>query len=88
MEVAEHRFLRHVEVRWLQLLPVVEHVLEQMAPLKEFFQSASHRSTGARAPFIRDALLNPVTLCDLLFLQSALKALDQFETLFQSVSTK
>ena len=86
MEVIEHRFLRHVETRWLQLLTVVERVIEQLPALTEFFQTANLRSTGVRAPAIRDMLVNPVSKCDLLFLQSSLKALAQFESLFQSVS--
>ena len=91
MEVAEHRFLRHIPTRWLQLLPVIDRVLEQFLPLKAFFQEAAHRAqrdvTQNRAARIRDMLLNPVTKCDLLFVQSSIKGLVHFETLFQKVST-
>jgi hypothetical protein len=89
MEVTPRRFLRHIQTRWLQILPVVERVLEQLAPLTSFFQQAAHRAqrdaTFTRASNIRDTLLNPVTKCDLLFIQTSVKGIAQFELTFQRV---
>jgi hypothetical protein len=85
MEVEEHRFLRHVETRWLQLLPVVDRVIEQTPSLLPFFQVAATRLTCPRASKIRDVLLDPITLCDLHYLHSALKSLNGFLMVLQTV---
>ena len=85
MEVAEHRFLRHAETRFLQLLPVVERFLEQLPALLEFFQTASFRLSANKVSSIRERLLKPSTKCDALFLQSTLSSLNAFVLLFQRV---
>ncbi|PAA92765.1 hypothetical protein BOX15_Mlig005655g3, partial [Macrostomum lignano] len=37
LELQSHRFLRRVETRWIQLLPVVNRLVEQLEGLREFF---------------------------------------------------
>jgi hypothetical protein len=78
--------LRYSETRWLQILAVVDRVLDQFKALKAFFQRAVHRAGHARVGEIHRLLQDDLTRCDLLFLQSCLKPLNNFEKIFQGVS--
>ena len=39
MGLAKHKFLKHVECRWLSLQPAVLSILEQLEGLKRYFLS-------------------------------------------------
>jgi hypothetical protein len=88
LEVAEHRFLRRVEIRWVQLLPVVQRLQEQLPALKEYFFNVLPSSRPddlktERVQCIRRLLQDETTTLHLNFLASTLPILDKFEKLYQ-----
>lgn len=91
MEVEYHKFLRHVETRWLQCLPVIERLLEQYDALVYFFSSLATRSRSSvgsdRLMRLKLALSDPMTRALLMFLSHALKPLNCFEKVFQCSGT-
>lgn len=80
-EIKKLAFLRPVETRWLQLLPVVERVLRLLQPLVKYF--AESKPHGANFASIRADLRDPKVQFFLHFLSEILKPLEQFELLFQ-----
>lgn len=86
-DVEKHKFIRLVDTRWLQCLPVIERVLEQLDALKHFFESMVRQPNTScaceRMHRIQKALENPLTECFLRFLATVLKPLGDFEKLFQ-----
>lgn len=79
------KFVRHVETRWLQLLPVVQVVLKQYDLLIQFFQENSENLSieKDRVERIMTALRNAQTKATLLMLEDTLRPMEKFEKLFQ-----
>lgn len=92
MDVAPLRFQRHIITRWLQIVPVLDRLVPQLPALTSYFQQQATLSQNSREPTldraqsIRDNLLDKSVICDLYFLQAALRDLQEFELLFQRVS--
>ena len=56
MGLAKHKFLKHVECRWLSLHPALLRILEQMNGLKRYFLTVLHEkqsSSTSNAQYIR-----------------------------------
>lgn len=88
LEVQSHRLLRRVETRWLQILPVVNRVLEQLPALKKYFldvlpQQKPDELRNERVVELRASLREIALELDLCFLQAILPTLDQFEKAYQ-----
>ncbi|PAA75497.1 hypothetical protein BOX15_Mlig029859g2 [Macrostomum lignano] len=86
LQVAQHRMLRRVETRWVQLLPVVNRLIEQYDSLEEFFvknPSLIEQKTK-KTKEIAEHLKSTHTLLNLQFLAAVLPHLDQFEKAFQT----
>lgn len=87
-EVECHKFLRLVETRWLQCLPVIERILEQLPALKHYFNEMMNRppsSAGSRDRLKRltNAVSDPFIECTLNFVRMVLVPLNEFEKAFQ-----
>uniref|UniRef100_A0A0K8RJW7 Uncharacterized protein n=1 Tax=Ixodes ricinus TaxID=34613 RepID=A0A0K8RJW7_IXORI len=80
-------FLRHVNSRWLTLLPSIERVLKLYDALKTFFsKSWVPRTSSARHSRLASAFTDSTLRAKLLFVQNAAQIFDKFQTLFQSKS--
>ncbi|XP_077488859.1 uncharacterized protein LOC144099438 [Amblyomma americanum] len=78
-------FLRHVNSRWLTLLPSVERILKSFDALKAFFsKSGQPRCSSMRHGRLSSAFCDKTLRAKLFFLQNAAQIFDRFQTLFQS----
>ncbi|KAJ8033350.1 hypothetical protein HOLleu_23560 [Holothuria leucospilota] len=86
LELDEVNFVRHVQSRWLTLLPAVDRVISQMSGLREYFlKTLALRSTekSDRYKHICRLLNDDTTEVQLLFLQCVKELFDSFLRAFQ-----
>ena len=86
LELDEVNFVRHVQSRWLTLLPAVDRVISQMSGLREYFlKTLALKSTEKSDRYKRICrLLNDdTTEVQLLFLQCVKELFDSFLRAFQ-----
>lgn len=93
MELPNHRMLRRVETRWIQLLPVVVRLLEQLPALRNYFLQKLPLEkkvdmTNPRVARIRSALQDPLLEIELNFLKAVLAITDKFEKYFQKSTSE
>ncbi|XP_040063055.1 uncharacterized protein LOC120837616 [Ixodes scapularis] len=79
-------FLRHVNSRWLTLLPGLERLLDQFEALQEFFSRNKPVRAAAltRHERLAAAFSDKALRAKLLFVKNAAELFQKFETLFQS----
>lgn len=77
-------FLRHISSRWLSLMPALERLLEQLAPLKSVLAAeAPVRSSGSIKERLRKTINNKEFCAKALFMKNAAEIFTKFLTLFQ-----
>lgn len=84
-----HAFIKHIQVRWLTLLPAIGRVLEQLEALKKYFKDLPSVDKGAerrnRYIRIRRKIDDEKNMrIQMEFLLSIGEIFKKFETLFQS----
>ena len=88
LDLDEIVFLRHVESRWLSLLPAVERVKSQLPALLEYFKKLPDTdkkiNSNERYKKIMVILTAPETIVQLCFLKSIKPVLDRFQQMFQT----
>ena len=87
LDLDEVVFLRHVESRWLLLLPAAETVKDQFPALLEYFKKLAEADKikgNERYRRIMSFLTSPETMVQLSFLVSLKPVFDQFLQLFQT----
>ena len=88
LDLEEIVFLRHVESRWLSLLPAVERVKSQLPALLEYFKKLPDTDkkikSNARYKKIMVILTAPETIVQLCFLKSIKPVFDRFLQMFQT----
>lgn len=87
LQLEEHAFFKHVDCRWLSLLPVVDRLLEQYDGLKTYFMDLPKKDSkvesNVRYIRIRKKLQVKDTYIQMCFLQSVTPLFQGFLTLFQ-----
>ena len=87
LNLDEFVFLRHVQSRWLYLIPAIERVRKQFRALKEYFRklpdSEENIGKNARYKQIMTLLTSPETMVQLCFLESVKPIFDKFLESFQ-----
>ena len=88
LDLGEIVFLRHVELRWLSLLPAAEGVKDQFPVLLQYFKKLLEEDRkikgNERYRRIMSFLTSPETMIQLYFLESLKPVFDQFLQLFQT----
>ena len=89
MGLAKHKFLKHVECRWLSLQPAVLTILEQLEGLRRYFitvlpEKQSSISSNARYIRIRRQLESKDLVAQMHFLISVADIFSSFLKFFQS----
>ena len=89
MGLAKHKFLKHVECRWLSLQPAVLRILEQLEGLRRYFitvlpEKQSSISSNARYIRIRRQLESKDLVAQMHFLISVADIFNSFLKFFQS----
>jgi hypothetical protein len=79
----EHKIQRHVELRWLNLLPCLLRIEEQWVALSYFMLKGDGYDSSDRSKRLCAALRNPETRHAIRFLIYALKMAQPFENMFQ-----
>lgn len=91
-DVAEHRIMRFVSTRWLNILPIVSRLVEQWLALKRFFGSLGKNHPDVikqdRTKCIMQHLNDPNMFVKLCFLQAVLPQFERFEKLFQAQGSR
>ena len=88
--LAQHKFLKHVESRWLPLLPAVVQVLEQFRALEKYFlleipRKQRSMTNNARSYIrIKSQLVSKDTVAKMHFLLSVGSIFEPFLKIFQS----
>ncbi|CAN8028260.1 unnamed protein product [Ixodes persulcatus] len=84
--LSQLEFLRHVNSRWLTLLPSMERVLKLYDALKTFFSKSGvpRTSSSVRHSRLASAFTDSTLRAKLLFVQNAAQIFEKFQTLFQS----
>jgi hypothetical protein len=83
---ANHKILSPGQTRWLSLESCVWRVIEQLGPLKEYFEEEKKDGKLSYVTTILDVLNHQTTVPLLLFVGYALNQLNEFNTQFQSAS--
>ena len=87
LNLDEFVFLRHVQSRWLSLIPAIERVRKQFSALKEYFRklpdSDKNIAKNARYKRIMTLLTSPETMVQLCCLESVKPIFDKFVESFQ-----
>lgn len=88
LDLDEIVFNRHVESRWLSLLPAIEKVKSQMPALQEYFKKLPDADkkvkSNERYKRIMTILTSPETTVQLCFLKSIKPVFDRFLQMFQT----
>ena len=87
LNLDEFVFLRHVQSRWLSLIPAIERVRKQFSALKEYFRklpdSDKNIAKNARYKQIMTLLTSPETMVQICFLKSVKPIFNKFLESFQ-----
>lgn len=83
LALEEHVFVRHVQTRWLSLLPAVIRILEQWDRLKKFF-SKLDKNEGHRTKEIYSTLISDEARVQFTFLKEIKPLFDEFLLVFQT----
>lgn len=87
-EIPQHKFLKHVNSRWLTLGPAIERILEQWEAINEYFLKfiplkTSHQMKSSGYDRICALLKKKTMKCELLFLLSSISIFTKYTKMFQ-----